>query len=362
MTNPQNYPTRSALVFGNFKEAALLFDRILFPSIDWIQSGIVRYDFLVACQRKVSISGKETVILSKSLFNDAQDNESVPISALLELIFGTSDAKIEDLYNCYRELMNAYKDYQKRITHEKQAFMSKNPPHQWVRGPHFRSIAELYLRNESIAKDVSIRNFVENLKHKIQVTDPAIIIPTQEAETHQAHSVFANLSGIFRVDANDVSWEQILEIRHDKESKEKLPYFRRWCETALTNLNIEQIKDEIHIAENDFKSACAKHGFKYKSGIVSELLDEKSIALLGAGIFTLAAVAHEVSTEVLLEQMNTYLASAAGAGLAFMTVKLGKIGISFHQKNLDYKDLHRDHPIAYLLDIHEKISLKKSDS
>jgi len=71
----------SVLAFSNFKEAALLFDRVIFPNIGGFKSGSVTYDFRVAIKRKIQVSEKRgEVVMREDPFTLDHDVESIPLN------------------------------------------------------------------------------------------------------------------------------------------------------------------------------------------------------------------------------------------------------------------------------------------
>ena len=85
------------------------------------------------------------------------------------------------------------------------------------------------------------------------------------------------------VTENDLSWEQIVEFRKDKEATRKYRDLRLWLADSLKCESVSQATDLISQRIDDYEWAIKKHGFKTISGFISYLIDNKSFLTLLTG-------------------------------------------------------------------------------
>jgi hypothetical protein len=77
-----------------------------------------------------------------------------------------------------------------------------------------------------------------------------------------------------------LSWEQVSDIREDKQSIEKLINFRKWI-NYLDGRTISEIQNRIETALDDYKNVIRKHGIITATGAVTTVLSATS-AFVGA--------------------------------------------------------------------------------
>ncbi len=126
--------------------------------------------------------------------------------------------------------------------------------------------------------------------------------------------IVATLSNLQIVDETNLTWNQVLEFRKDKDIRNKYKRFLHWLDKEMVEKSQSFIEDEIVIRLEDYEQALKKHGIKTILGTIQEALDGKY--LLGAGVLTLAG--HP----------------ALGAGLI-----IGKVLVKLAQTKLDFDDV-----------------------
>ncbi|MPN10140.1 hypothetical protein SDC9_157435 [bioreactor metagenome] len=123
---------------------------------------------------------------------------------------------------------------------------------------------------------------------------------------------------------NNLSWDQVLDIRQDKNSIKKLRRLRNWM-YGLEGKEDHQIVDVLDLALDDYKYALKKHGVLTSSGAITTILSAGS---------TLVATLNGDQNKML----------AAG-----LTITGGVIAYTVKQ-TIDLMDQKRA-PIAFLYDI-----------
>jgi len=165
-----------------------------------------------------------------------------------------------------------------------------------------------------------------SLKHGV------IVIPVYDLVTDRASAynegkhemIISILSNLEIVDEEQLTWEQVLEFRADKENQQKYKRFLHWLDKEMIERSQAFVEDEIAIRLEDYEKSIKKHGIKTVIGTIEEALDGKySLGASGiAGSFTLAG-------------HPTLGMLAAGLLLG------GKVGVKLTKVKLDYDDVER---------------------
>jgi len=261
---------------------------------------------------------------------------------------------VDNLYSDYENLMSTYESYAAAWEEQHLAHMKKNPPHLWIMKGGLKPISTLYRRDNLLTQDQSIRQIVGNLGDKLGVQKPAVIFPTayEDSDNEDTQNVLVSLSNISRINTENLSWQQITEVRKDGESFKKLNYFRNWASDNLKGKTNSEVLSALQVAEESFKSACGKHGIDTRLGNLHEMLDDKFLMGTGFAAAVLISAAMGIDTT---EFYKNLLDSAATGGIALFLAqsagKAGQICVSAKRRKIAREGLHEIHPIVYLLDI-----------
>lgn len=146
----------------------------------------------------------------------------------------------------------------------------------------------------------------------------------EEYQEGNREAVCAVLSNIEIVDEDNVSWEQVLEFRKDKEVCNKYRRFLHWLDKEMVGKSQAFIEDEVSQKLQDYEQALKKHGIRTILGTIQETLDGKYLlgAAGAAAPFALAG--------------DPVLGALAGAGLI-----VGKVVVKLIQTKLDFEDVER---------------------
>lgn len=101
----------------------------------------------------------------------------------------------------------------------------------------------------------------------------------------------AAISNIAMVDEKELSWDQVIEFRKDKETRAKYRRFVRWVDKELSTKTPAEVEDLVATRLDDYEWALKKHGLASSLGTLSCLIDPK---FLGATSATVAATAFSV--------------------------------------------------------------------
>ena len=134
--------------------------------------------------------------------------------------------------------------------------------------------------------------------------------------------VIVSLTDLDIVDEKQLTWDQVIEFRSDKENQKKYKRLFHWLNKEMTGRTPRFIEEEIAIKLNDYESALRKHGIRTIAGIVEETIDGKLITGVTAATGTINLAGHPA------------LGFLVGAGIV-----IGKVVIKLIQNKLDYDDL-----------------------
>lgn len=93
-----------------------------------------------------------------------------------------------------------------------------------------------------------------------------------EVAVHQNTGVEICLDCIPTVVESQLTWEQVLEVRKDRESIEKLARLRRWFTIDLARKGSDEIRATVEKKLDDYQYALKKHGVQTSLGGVTSML------------------------------------------------------------------------------------------
>ncbi|NRF68994.1 hypothetical protein HLB44_18530 [Aquincola sp. S2] len=136
------------------------------------------------------------------------------------------------------------------------------------------------------------------------------------------------------INTASASWEQIIEVRQDGESRRRLQRLRAFLDEKYAGKSLAFVEDDLASRLDEYDQARRKHGFDTATGSLSALVDAQSLqAAASAGIAT-----------ALLGGPWVGASSAA-------IVELGKVAIEFAKRKRAMVDWQASHPLAYLVEL-----------
>ncbi len=149
--------------------------------------------------------------------------------------------------------------------------------------------------------------------------------------------VVAVLDRLELVDEASLEWKQVLEFREDRESQRRYRRLIHWLDCDLVGKSKHYVEDEIALRFERYQSTIRKHGLKTRLGVLSTLIDPRS----------LAPAATAASGFLLAGQPLWGLLSSSGLVLGKTMVTLGEARLSFDET------LERLDEVAFLSDVYE---------
>jgi hypothetical protein len=93
----------------------------------------------------------------------------------------------------------------------------------------------------------------------------------------------AALRALPLVSEENLTWDQVLEFRRDRDAVRKYRALRIWLKDGLGARSIAEATDIIQKKLDDYEWAIRKHGLETITGALSSILDSKAIAQIAAG-------------------------------------------------------------------------------
>lgn len=289
MKGISNYNKGESLAtgFARPKVTSLFFDKIWLPGslLDstYEYAGIPK-ELLVEEDQELSVS---QYINSGSLYRHAIMKNS---SKIFEEILAGEYYKTEKTHN---SPFNSSDLPLESIIHGSEIFASKP-----INFDEFSNSEFKYSKNRNNAILLNTENFCR--KYKIKISPVFHSLTDFEKETTQIESkkIYGNDSLKFRVkkpntfknknvlsicieDFPDIvddslSWEQVLEIRKDKNRNEQLRKFLTWTERNFQNMPPEQIREILESEMGEYKEALSFFGIKTAIGAFSTIVSSAS--------------------------------------------------------------------------------------
>jgi hypothetical protein len=100
----------------------------------------------------------------------------------------------------------------------------------------------------------------------------------------------AALENLPEIIEDQVSWEQVIEFRSDKDAIRKYRALRLWLEYSLSAQSVENARDLIARGIEDYEWAIRKHGLKTATGALSSIFSLNGLISLTAGVGVGAAI------------------------------------------------------------------------
>jgi hypothetical protein len=155
------------------------------------------------------------------------------------------------------------------------------------------------------------------------------LVPTEE---HQQTDVALILANLRLVDASQIGWRQILEIRRDKVATSQLRMLRRIVYKDYSGKPSTYIHDDIESRIEDYRRVTKVWDLPLKKGILE-------IAMTGEALTAVGAV-------VSLACFGAPIAAAVAAGGA---IAIGRAALSFAARKREVQLEEMRNPMAYLV-------------
>ena len=113
-----------------------------------------------------------------------------------------------------------------------------------------------------------------------------------------------------QIQEDELSWEQVLDIRDDKKRISQLRKFTTWTNRTFTNETPEEIRNIIESELDEYKKAIKEHGIKTTLGTFSTIVSSaSSIASILSNSQNLILPFLSITAITLNFSANTYFSS-----------------------------------------------------
>lgn len=199
----------------------------------------------------------------------------------------------------------------------------------------------LTIRDIKLAVESRTRHIARDLseKHGRPIL-PIFESTTAPQEVYRAGSHVLAITMLANLEVaaeSKLTWEQVREFRLDKESRTKLRRFLHWLDKDMVGKPLSFVEDEIALRLDDYSHALKKHGVTTVKGVLSSVLDWRSLT---SGS-TIAAAASLASGEA-------WIAALAGASVA-----IGKVALEVVDLKVKLNDVRRGagSEVAFIYDV-----------
>ena len=147
------------------------------------------------------------------------------------------------------------------------------------------------------------------------------------------------MSQLNLVDTSNAEWDQIIDVRKDKESHQRLIKLKLFMNKNYSDSSFSYIEDDISARLFDYDLVCQKFGFKTMTSSISALLDSKSLhTSIGAGLVA-----------------GLFGGPIAGVSTG-AAIEVGKILVQIAEKKHDMNFWKQGHDLAYIFETRKKIT------
>jgi hypothetical protein len=172
-----------------------------------------------------------------------------------------------------------------------------------------------------------------NLVQQSAVADIALYgIPTKPGSQAADGDPALVLSNLDLVDTSRLSWRQVIELRKDSDSVERLRNLRRMVYRDYAGKPEAYIREDIEQRLSEYEAAARLWGFPLKKGLLEIAMTGDALAAAGAGIA--------------LTLFGAPIAVVAAAGGA---IAVGKAALTIAQRKHDIELERKRTPMAYLV-------------
>lgn len=140
------------------------------------------------------------------------------------------------------------------------------------------------------------------------------------------------LSNLNLVDTSKLTWRQVIELRKDSDSVERLRNLRRAVYKDYSGKSEAYIKEDIEFRISEYETATQFWNLPLQKGVLEIAMTGEALAAVGAA--------------VALALFGAPLVAAAAAGGA---IAVGKAALSIAQRKRDIELERKRNPMAYLV-------------
>lgn len=199
---------------------------------------------------------------------------------------------------------------------------------------------EDYISNILHPKYGYFRDCINNIFRKYGLIGKYPVIAPENSiftNTEQSDGLLLSLVGLELINPENVSWEQIIEIRKDFDALSKLRRLRLFLYKNYSNQSSAYIEDDINERIDSYLNTCKKYDFKTTVSTFDILLNSKSTIALGLG----AMMAIVAGSPIV----------ATGAILTGASIEIGKLCLNIAKHKHSFSNFENDHELAYIFKV-----------
>ena len=323
MSKILNYEKGETLATGFVrpKVTSLFFDKI------WIPEEVLESSFdFMSIPKDVLVSEKENSKLSERFIKNIGENYNFAVMENHPVCL--ADTFSEELKTSFKK-RTEYKE----ITPGELYLIKK---HHNVGGPieanEFNRVKFMYSKNRNQAILLNAENFTREHRLCISPIFHDLTEFEKESQYLEVEKLYGNQTlkyklkhpnsfenkNVFAVCIQDfpsikedeLSWEQVLDVRKDKKRREQLKRFTTWANKNFANYSPEQIRETLEAELEAYKDALKEHGIKTAVGSFTTLVSSaSSIASLISEPNSLLLPLLSITAVSINFTTNTYLSS-----------------------------------------------------
>ena len=210
-------------------------------------------------------------------------------------------------------------------------------------------LAALYRDNQPIpfanqpAQKV-IKDYWSKLASNPSVILPECLLRAPERQEVQ-NDITVQFAALPLVDTTRASWEQILEIRRDRDAFKRLRDLRLFFHTSYLNRSRSYIEDDLARRLDNYERTARQYGFDTALTNLSNVIGSGLVQTTAAATLAFAVTGEK-------------LAIATGiAAAVFASFELAKVGIQILRGHHDLRKLRENHELAYIIELKQRFGV-----
>jgi len=309
---------KTVVCFESFKSAALYFDRVVPVNLGIVKGDPEYGDILMGYP------------------------EWIPSAALAHLIDGMEgDTKsYSHADRIMRIFSTQWPDFARQVSPYAKLWASnrKGGLPEYEVNQEYQKFQNAYFENSTIVDVKPIRQIVKEYASSVGFRSFCVAVNSENTNQVAHSDIGITLAQLNLIDAQSADWRQIIEVRKDKKSRQKLIRLRLFIHQNYSNRSLAFIEDDILRRVDEYEQVSKKFGLRTTISSLSMLLDAKSLqASIGSG---LAA--------------SLFGGAVVGATTAAI-VEIGKIILHIGEKRHDMRDWQLNHDFAYIFHTKKKL-------
>lgn len=240
----------------------------------------------------------------------------------------------------------------KKTLYASENLIAKRILNKFLEDPHYLFdnsfiYSLLFSENIELYHSQNIRSEINNFISKLGLStySPLLNIDSINYKPKVSEDIYSvNIVDLPMVNLIDVEWDNIMQMRDDINSSQKMRRLRLFMFENFNGKSRGYIEDKFAEAVDEYERSLNKHGFETKVNTLEQVINSKS--LLGSICVAFGAAMYN---EPLVATASLF----SGAML-----EASKIILSITKSKYKLKELTNQHPLAYIQDIKKYLKNK----